>query len=169
MVYARLENGQIVEIVSKPDWKLSDGSDITDQHLIPMGYIPVDYDALKPTIDTFYQEAVPQSFTEWQIVTGEAEVYIYNEEIEDFELTTTELPYVVQVTYDVVEKTLDELKEEYYAKIKDAMEQAFKEGYECQAFGGVIINSDRIDLQNMINLSSYMTNNNLSNVDFRIF
>jgi len=169
-VYAKLDenNNNITEVVSKPSWTLADGSEVTDKHLIPEGYIPVNYDALKPTIDEFYQEAIPNSFTDWTIVSGDVEVYQYNEETDSFDLVTIDAPYEVQVTYTVTEKSLDELKDEFRSRIRQALEDAFNKPYTCDACNADI-NARRIDLQNMINLQEYMKQNNLTEIDFRIY
>lgn len=168
-VYAKLdENSNIKEVVSKPKWTLSDGSEVTDQHLIPEGYIPVDYDTLKPSVDPFYQEAVPNFPNQWNILTGDTEVYIYDEEKEDFTLTTINVPYKVEVTYTINEKTLDELKQEFKQKIKEKFENIFNEPYDCQACNAQI-NIRQSDLYNMENLKTYMELQSLTQIDFRIY
>jgi len=170
VVYARLDENNIVkEVVSKPDWKLHDGSDVTDEYLIPEGYIPVDYDGLKPTVDEFYQEAMPNPTDQWNVLVGDVEVYIYDTETEEFKLETRNLPYLVQVTYTINEKSIDELKEELKRQVKERFEEAFDAGYICQALDNVRINAHFIDLQNMINLVRYMEETEQTEIEFRVY
>ena len=169
-VYAKLdENNNIIEIIPKPKWLLADGSEVTDKYLIPEGYIPVDYDTLKPTIDEFYQQVIPNPSADWKVISGDIDVYIYDEESNTFVEVTKTLPYVIQVTYKITEKTLEELKEEYKQKVKEAFEHAPDKGFVSNTLGGIRINAHYIDLQNMINLVRYMEETGQSEIEFRVY
>jgi len=113
-VYAKLsEQDEILELVS-PDWRDSAGNPIIDEMIfIAERIVPVDYDAKKPDIDSFYQSSIPKPMNLWTVKKGDVTIKVWDSVTNDFKIVTkTDWPYRVEVEYEVKELSLEEKKED---------------------------------------------------------
>ncbi len=139
MEYVKVKDGKIIKFVPRPDWRDDNGNPVSDDILIKEGYFPVDYETNKPEYDTFYQKIRPKhGFQDWEITKDR-----------------------VIVAYEIIEKTLDEKKEELKRKVKEWFIEKLRTGKVNSSLGFTsdarryAEYNDKDNLKSLIDLGKY--------------
>ena len=110
-MYAKITDGKIESVARKPNWRMDDGSLISDEELIKRGRLPVHRDPPEYDKETQRLKQMPQS--EWAIYKDRVEVAYTVEDIPQEELK--------QRAIREIDQQLDELDRKSIADIRRAI------------------------------------------------
>jgi hypothetical protein len=165
-VYARIKDGKIDKIVHSINFRLKDGSTPTEEYLIPIGVVPVDYNSHKLQIDDFYQRLNTKNQEDWTIEYGDYKGYVYDKDLDDYiEKELTNIPVRVYVEYDVISDTVDTVKAKLKNQIKQKFNESFTAGYKTSL--GITVDCKKDDLLNFQGLCLYAKASGLTKVQIR--
>lgn len=178
MPYAFIGDGIIQRISEHPRWLNDAGELATDEQLRDHGVVPVDFESGKPEYDPFHQVLVRRPMSEWEIqtetvlklvdpeptvdetATMEPDVVAEPEVVEP-QYVEVQVPVKVVVTYQVRDRSLDDLKAEYRQKILAAFLDALRNGRIDSSLGFPVdcrrsdVNNDLQNLDQLISLGTY--------------
>jgi len=110
-MYAKITDGKIKSVSRKPNWRMGDGSPISDEELAKRGRLPVHREP--PEYDGETQRLKQRSQDEWVIYKDRAEVAYTVEDIPQEELK--------QRAIRGIDRQLDELDRKSIADIRRAI------------------------------------------------
>ena len=110
-MYAKIINGKIESVSRKPNWRMDDGSLISDEELIKRGRLPVHRDP--PEYDKETQRLRQKPQDEWAVYKDRVEVAYMVEDIPQEELK--------QRAIREIDQQLDELDRKSIADIRRAI------------------------------------------------
>jgi hypothetical protein len=138
-MYALIKDGKIDTLRARPDWYDAETNlPLTDEELAVMENLyRVDFEVNKPTIDDFYQYIQQKDKSEWEIDT---------------------VNYIVKVTYEIKEKTIEQLYEQKRSEIISKFNNELDRGVVESSLGFPVDarrsgrHNDKDNVQTLINM-----------------
>jgi len=131
-LYALLDDeGKIVDVRPHPGWLDDEGKIISDAYLIGKKYIPIDAKTKVPSYNPNYQMLKPKPSSEWEIEYAETyKILVYDEETDELkEVEVQNCPVKVYVTYNVLSRSLEDMRSEIVGLLKNSRSSGWNRFY----------------------------------------